>query len=319
MSDERDKSLDILGIRPVAKAVENVSEKSLQAAGTFLSLICRPALEEFGGLLGDKVRTWRLLNLVKILDKAKGKLEYNYDNDSLKLLKISPRVALPILEHGSMNDNDEVQEMWAGLLASSCSKKGDDENLIFVSLLEQLTNSQARILKYISENTDKKIDNRGLIYVDVPIRIEAKELDDVTGISDIHRLDRELDHMRSLQIVEGGFNIGDEALAVEVMPTALGLHLFVRCQGFVGSPYEYWKLTYKDMNKKPHIHSDSCVTRQVKIRAVEKEVEEIDETGARVFKKILFPEAPLPENAIEAKSDGLYYTVKIWDCEGKGG
>ncbi len=72
-----------------------------------------------GLLLRDQIRHWRLNNIFKILNKAKGKIDFQ--DDQLQI-KAHPRVALSIIENGSLIDNDEVQNLWAGLFISSCTK-----------------------------------------------------------------------------------------------------------------------------------------------------------------------------------------------------
>jgi hypothetical protein len=172
------------------------------------------------------------------LDKAKGKL--HFEDEELKI-KAHPRVALAIIENGSLNDNDEVQEMWAGLFVSSCTRDGqEDENLIFVDLLKQLTVVEARILKYSCENARKIIYENGLIIGD-HLTLDCKTLIEISGINEIHRLDRELDHLRSLQLIgsriSGGFN---ESLIADISPTPLALNLYTKSQGHSADPALYW-------------------------------------------------------------------------------
>ncbi len=236
--DKKNSSLDILGIKPIGDAANTTVEKSFQGIEGFLKSVCVPALDEVGLLLRDKVRNWRLNNILSILDKAKGKL--HFENEELKI-QAHPRVALAIIENGSLNDNDEVQEMWAGLFASSCTKSGqEDENLIFVDLLKQLTNAQARILKYSSESVRKIIHENGLIVGD-DLTLECKALIEISGINEIHRLDRELDHLRSLDLLSGGFVANDINLVAEISPTPLALNLYVKSQGHNSDPALFWK------------------------------------------------------------------------------
>lgn len=55
-NDPRQHGLDVLGIKPVAEAVNTVTKGTVEGASAFLSRICLPAAEEFGFLLQDKVR-----------------------------------------------------------------------------------------------------------------------------------------------------------------------------------------------------------------------------------------------------------------------
>ncbi|MEY5045413.1 MAG: hypothetical protein RL713_638 [Bacteroidota bacterium] len=252
-ADKQNSSLDMLGIKPIGEAFNTTVHKSLQGIEGFLKIVCVPVLEELGLYLRDNVRYWRLNNILRILEKAQGKLEY--ENQELNI-KAHPRVALEIIEKGSLNDNDEVQEMWAGLFASSCTKDDQgDENLIFVDLLKQLTIAEARILKYSSECARKIIYENGLIIGDY-LKIECKALMEISGINEIHRLDRELDHLRSLNLIglglSGGFDLEDKYLFADITPTSLALNLYVRSQGYNIDPALYWKdnlITVADKQK----------------------------------------------------------------------
>ena len=51
--NEPDKSLDILGIKPIGNAIESVTTGMVAGASAFLSRICLPAAEEFG-LFGSR-------------------------------------------------------------------------------------------------------------------------------------------------------------------------------------------------------------------------------------------------------------------------
>ncbi|WP_236445532.1 hypothetical protein, partial [Pseudomonas syringae] len=54
------------------------------------------------------------------------------------------------------------------------------------------------------------------------------------------QLDRELDHLRHLGVIESGFDIN--TTVADITPTALGLQLYVRSQGYIGSPIAYFEL-----------------------------------------------------------------------------
>jgi hypothetical protein len=239
------KALDILGIKPIGEAIKTTVTKTFEGVEAFLKLTCAPALEELGLMAKDQVRVWRLNNVFQILEKAKGKLEYEKGNLELKA---HPRVGLSIIENGSLVDNDELQEMWAGMFASSCSEDGrDDQNLIFVDLLKQLTSLEVRIIKYACEKSKKIIYKNGLVIAD-ELQLTYDELTACTNVFDLHRLDRELDHLNSLDLIRGGFLIGGYSTVessentARTTPSALALNLYVRCQGYSKSVAEYWAI-----------------------------------------------------------------------------
>jgi hypothetical protein len=238
MNENESQSLDVLGIKPVGEAINTVFKGTVDGAAAFLGRICLPAAEEFGLLLRDRVSQWRTQNLIKIAERTERKLGATPDANQKHA---HPRLVHLTLENGSWADTDELQEMWAGLLASSCTLDGKDEsNLIFVNLLSQLTSSQVKILNYGCENSEKRVSRTGELRAhDLYLRL--KDLQNLTNEQDYHRLDRELDHLRTLGLMEGGFYRDSDTAGIK--PTPLAFHLYVKCQGSSKSPVEYFDLT----------------------------------------------------------------------------
>jgi hypothetical protein len=207
----------------------------MDGAGAFLSRICLPAAEEFGLLLKDKVSRWRAQNLIRICEQSEKMIE---KHQPLTNVYAHPRLVTATIESGSWADHDKVQGMWAGLLASSCTEDGKDEsNLLFINLLSQITSSEALIFNHACESVEKTVSQGGWINGG-QIIVELNDLIKLTLVMDIHRLDRELDHLRSLDLMHGGFD--PNSTSARLMPTPLGLHMYVRCQGYVGSPIDYF-------------------------------------------------------------------------------
>lgn len=237
MSDDKSKSLDIFGIKPVGDALHKATAATLDGIAAVLSRICLPAAEEFGLAWRDRVSAWRTENLKAITQRAQERLEAN---EISKDAHASPRLVHTIVEEGSWADDAIVQDLWAGLLSSSCTDSGDDDsNLIFSNLLSQLTKLQARILKFACENA-KKSNSAGLVVADDLILTLAR-LKEIADERDVQRLDREMDCLRELGLISLGFQIGNTTVAY-ITPTTLALHMYVRCQGSRLSPIEWFAL-----------------------------------------------------------------------------
>lgn len=190
MSEETSKSLDVLGIKPVADAISHVSKATVDGAAAFLSRICLPAAEEFGLLLQDRVKSWRARNAAAVVAEAEKSLNYNQPNAKATA---HPRLVAAVIEHGSWSYESQLHQMWGGLLASSCSPDGHDEsNLIFTGMLSQMTAVQAKVMCYSCEKTQKVISPAGLIVPQGEVIVDLPTLESITGIADIHRLDIEL-------------------------------------------------------------------------------------------------------------------------------
>jgi len=240
MTDE-DKSLDILGIKPVAESVNTVTKGSVDGASAFLSRICLPAAEEFGLMLKDKVSGWRAKNAVEIANKAQDLLEQQAGGLTISA---HPRIIYSTIENGSWAEDDFMQNFWAGLLASSCTQDGKDEsNLILIGILSQLTSSQAKLIAYACKNS-KPYKSKGGWIAAHEVEATADELIEVTGINDLQQIDRELDHLRSLELITTGFQ--HSTTVADITPHALCLQLYVRSQGYVGSPIDYFGATEEE-------------------------------------------------------------------------
>lgn len=241
MGDDKPKVSDVFGLAKYGEAVNTVTKGVVDGASAFLSRICLPAAEEFGFALKDRVSAWRVENAAKIAAKAAAKL--SPELLEAEQLHAHPRLVMKALNDGSWVDDEEVQEMWAGLLASSCSSTPDESNLIFMNLLSQLTTMQVRILKYSCEHSHKQR-FIGSIINHANLGVLREDLVSIAGTTDDARLDRELDHLRTLGLIVGGFtDVGSENLIyANIGATSLAFNLYVRAQGFTGSPIEYFQV-----------------------------------------------------------------------------
>jgi hypothetical protein len=251
MEEKNKNTVDIFGLAPYGEAIKISVEKSFEAAQSVLSRICLPAAEELGLMFQDKVRYWRLNNIIKIIQKSEGKMDF--DNEKLTL-SAHPRVVKEIMENGSWCDDETLQDMWAGLIASSCDKNdGEDINLLFVNTLKNLTSNQAKILNYICENCPMEVDKNGFIYAN-HIDLDLNQLHGIIGVQDIHKMDTEFDNMANADLLNGGslighargFSIGSKELKAQFEPSAFAIALYIKSKGYKGTPKEYYKLEYKE-------------------------------------------------------------------------
>ncbi len=267
-----DNSLDILGTKPLAKAVEKITEKSVDGVGAFFGAICMPAAEEFGLLLRDKVAVFRKKNLESIATKSwekigHQKLEPTGDANPLLLRQI--------IEDASWTADPSIQSMWAGLLAVASSKSAvADDSLVYTDTLKRLTSFQARLINRIysdprccsvkqpiaaHSNFAFYPENR-LIYsvVDV-LKQFPGDLSEIVPIANsthekilatvndhgiaISRFRPQIEALVTLGLIDevSFLNHGDEG--VLVFPSFKGLDFYMRCLGFSVYPLEAFIVT----------------------------------------------------------------------------
>jgi hypothetical protein len=207
----------------------------------FLDITCKPALEELGLMAKDMVRQWRLKNIAQIINKAEGLLWF--DGQELQL-KANAKVGLSIVEYGSMEENEILQELWAGLFASSCTEDGtEDSNLTYVDILRRLTIHQARLILYLCKEPSLVKFNNGIVracrrkfYVNELLR--AGEYDNK------HTLICDIDYLQSIGLVHKELkDRGDEFI---LFPTLLGLNFYVKCETPNKTVDDFWDKYYTE-------------------------------------------------------------------------
>lgn len=240
--DKSQTSLDVLGIKGLSDSVHTLTKASVDGVGALLSRICLPAAEELGLFFRDKVHAWRSKNASAIAQATEAFL---LGTGAPESAHAHPRIVGKIFELGSWEDDHEVQNMWAGLLASACTEGGKDQrNLIFIHLLNQMSTSQVKLLGIICEKIPKFISDAGFVTCGT-LRVSQEEVLRAFDTDDLQDADVQLDHLRELGLLHplGGFD--PNAHVADISPSPLALHLYVRSQGFRGSPIDYFKITTK--------------------------------------------------------------------------
>ena len=106
-----------------AKAVQEVSKATqtgldlLKFTGESFRSIFGESLQQFGGVVADWATYYRLKNFLKIVDKVDNLLADR--QVAGKRAVLLPAFALPILDAASLESEEEVQLLWAGLLTNA--------------------------------------------------------------------------------------------------------------------------------------------------------------------------------------------------------
>jgi hypothetical protein len=236
----------------IAKVVEALAKSAPVALAApqaiafvtdILGRVCRPVADDVGTGLAERHQLWRLRNLAAALRTTEQRLAERAEADRGQA---DPRVVLSIVDYASVVSAPELQEMWGGLLAASCSDRPDDENVVFVNLLSQMTSVQARLLKYASENCRVRLGGHGLLYPAETLYLEPEELRHIAEIESLHRIDRELDQLRNLGLIDqrSGFDtVHHGAYPAHICPTVLGLALYARGKGSNAELVDFFKLS----------------------------------------------------------------------------
>jgi hypothetical protein len=119
------------------------TQKALELAKPFLEKIVNPPLEELGLLFQDHVRFWRLKRQLQMVNKASKLVEeFNIPTKEVPL-----KILAPLLENASLEEDDNLQDMWAKLLVNYADARLNYETSVFPYLLSQLSLKEAKALE----------------------------------------------------------------------------------------------------------------------------------------------------------------------------
>jgi len=137
-------------IAEVAKA----AAPAIETLSTLTGALLGKPFEETGGLIADKINSWRVANADRINQKRRRIQE----DRGIHPRALPPSFAIPAIQEASNAVDDELQETWAQLLASAVD---DDANqrVAFVHALKQMSPNDAKLLRTIVEHGPEIIDN----------------------------------------------------------------------------------------------------------------------------------------------------------------
>ncbi len=140
-------------VEEIAKAVQEASKlggKSLGTAekvgGFFVKVFKEPTLEVVG-IITDKLRFMRWKRTVVMVDEVNGILSARGVTTTRP---VPPKLALPILEESSLEEDETLQELWTNLLANAMDPNFETSiRTAYVGIIKELEPIDAKILKTV--------------------------------------------------------------------------------------------------------------------------------------------------------------------------
>ena len=220
---------------PLTEPEDVIREFRTAAALAFIHRVSPEAMPHATWLLRRGLSNHRLEGALEVILRAEEFLALDGEGTSIH---IHPEVVLRVIEHGSWPETDWIQLFWSGLLASHCSDHMPaSADLEAAELLSQLTTIQARLFAAACDGASKHVDSYGTISARRFGR-SAEELIQISGTHDLAHIERDIQHLSWLGLIEQTvkwkfFSLLEEA---NLTPTALGLKLYARCHAHRGDP-----------------------------------------------------------------------------------
>lgn len=165
-----------------AQEIAKATKKGLEVSekfGAFLSKIFGEGFQHLGDSFADCAKYIRYKNMLKIQHKV----DRLHQERGIKstTLSISPGTGLALLESASLEDDDNIQEKWAALLANATDpEKRIKIQKIYIQIISSLEPLDALVMDYLSEQ-------------DAPIKISYGEFPKINAKHISETLSQDID------------------------------------------------------------------------------------------------------------------------------
>jgi hypothetical protein len=209
--------------------------RTLQAI-LFVNRLCQAAADESILLLGGELDESRTECALEIALRAEKLLASEPDASSMRAV---PHLVASILKNGSWAVDNVTRQLWAGLLAASCSAEGTDESgSAFVDLLIHLTPAQSRIFVASCSMAMEFMSGREGMPL-TRIILMPEEMFRLTDTNDISRIAVDIAYLCHAGFIEKNFDFTSylPTESFDLTPSSLGLDLYKRCRGDCAKDY----------------------------------------------------------------------------------
>jgi hypothetical protein len=120
--------------------IEPIKELLLKIVG--------PVADEIGNSFADNIKYWRFKNQLRNLEKVKAKATQK----GITLKQINLKVMFDYLEGVSLEEDNDIQEMWANLLTNYIDSGKNLKVNVYPLILRQVSSNEVNILKFMDLN-----------------------------------------------------------------------------------------------------------------------------------------------------------------------
>ena len=132
----------------IAKATGTAAGLSIPFTGIVKRML-GPAADELAEMWRDQVRLYRYQRQLKCVQKA----ERMAEDAGFTPQAVPPKILFPLLEGASFEDDENLHDMWAALLANAASPENAEKiRPNFIAVLKQMAPDEAAILNWFYDN-----------------------------------------------------------------------------------------------------------------------------------------------------------------------
>lgn len=222
-------------ITEAAKATQEVAKvagKAIDAgreAGGFIAKYIDGPLEQAMGIFEDKLRYMRWERQLRLMRRAEETLkEVGLDHPTKA---IPMKLAVPLLQGASMEEDDLLQDRWVNLLVNSSNAAAKiDLQRAFIDILERLTPLEAQILETVYSLPYEKIRHDGVITTDLPQSARVGTDSNQKDAPPDEQVQLALANLARMGCIKLGFSWGGGEMFGRINPTLLGYSFVLACR-----------------------------------------------------------------------------------------
>lgn len=152
MSDNKDIKMGI-EVSGKDQSIKAGIHGDQEAIAKFFSGIVPEFVKDGIGILSDQVKLWRWKNQVNIIKKTQEKIE----SSGLNKQQIPLKVLAPIIQNSSLEEDSNMQDKWANMLANAAT--GNHQvSPNYAAILNELSPIEVGILDKIYQEVNKEAD-----------------------------------------------------------------------------------------------------------------------------------------------------------------
>lgn len=153
--EPNDNQYTAMGIE-ASKAAQEIAKTTgqglgiVQKSGEFVSRFIGGPLEQAFGIIEDKLKYHRWERQVRYMDRANAFMAER--GSQMRFKPVPLNVAVPILEAASLEEDDDLQDLWVRLLINAAdAESGVQVKRALVSILQDFSHMEARLLQAIHD------------------------------------------------------------------------------------------------------------------------------------------------------------------------
>ena len=218
-----------------AKAAQEATKttaKAIDAArevGAFVARLVAGSLEAGMGIFEDKLKYMRWERQQRLIVRSE---EFLHEIGLERPTRAIPmKLAVPLLQAATLEEDDELQDLWCKLLVNSAADhSGVDLRRVYIDMLERITPLEAKILDTVYALPFDEMHHAGVLTADLPGRARvATEDDKHEPVDPSEEIKLALASLGSIDALSVTLTMGGGQAFESVNPTILGKGLVDAC------------------------------------------------------------------------------------------